>query len=136
MQPQKYSLDIRMDVESELRRLSARGYTVQDLYGYLAIGQNNPQWVSEGCLETLKALPDEKMLNLDEDSLYDLVERPSFDKINKTIETVINMADAECWSQIGDQPLYTWIKGKSHTALSGIPGQYARWFVETRLGAY
>jgi hypothetical protein len=90
----------------------------------------------EGCLETLKALPDGKMLNIDESLVYTLVEQPSFNKINKTIEVTINMADANCWSQIGDKPLYTWVKDKERTALNGVPGQYARWFVETRLGSY
>jgi hypothetical protein len=136
MQPQVYTAELHTAIESELRRLSAQDFTVQDRYGYLAIGQNNPQWMPEGCLEVLKALPDGKMLFIGESGLYELVERPSFDRNEIILESVINAMDANCWSQIGNGPLYTWLEGKARVPLNGIPGKYAIWYIETRLGAY
>jgi hypothetical protein len=137
MQPQVYTAELHTAIESELRRLSAQDFIVQDRYGYLAIGQNNPQWMPEGCLEALKALPDGKMLFIGESGLYELVERPSFDRIDTIIETTINRStDANCWSQIGDGPLYTWLEGKARVPLNGIPGKYAIYYLAIWLGAY
>jgi hypothetical protein len=137
MQPQVYSLELHTAIESELRRLSAQDFTVQDRYGYLAMGQNNPQWMPEGCLETLKAISDGKMLFIGESGLYEILGRPDFYHIDTIIETTLNRsADANCWSQIGNGPLYTWLEGKARVPLNGIPGKYAIWYIETRHGAY
>ena len=134
MQPLQYSLELQTEIESELRRLNAQDYIVQDYLGYIAIGQTNPCWLPEDALTTLKTLPDGKMLCTGQHELYELLERPSFEKIHAIIEQALQLADN--WSQIGAQPLYTWIEGKTQIPLKGVTGQYARWYIQTRYNEY
>lgn len=134
MQPLRYSLELHTEIESELRRLNAQNFIVQDYLGYIAIGQTNPCWLPEDALDVLKALPDGKMLFIGQSGLYDLLERPNFDRTHRIIEQALKLADN--WSQIGSQPLYTWIDSRDRTALQGVTGQYARWYIETRYDEY